>query len=252
MAQTKTRVLAPKAPTLDLPPLFRAVPLREAGNAFAHAKVIAAKEGAGTIVWVRRFDLVEFAVVLEPDEPLNTARRTIYAGLAALADALASHAPPEKGIAFEWPAVIFVDGALIGGGELGWPENAAEEKRPDWLVFGAMVRMAALAPLEPGFNPKSSDLEAEGFQELGAGGLIETFARHLMVYVDLWLDRGFVEVAKAYLERLPAAEGYERAIDGIGDLLIRKKGKLEVEKKKLLPAIERARWRNPDTGEMLL
>ena len=55
--------------------------------------------GAGTLVYVGRFDLAEFAVVLEPDEPLRTARRAFYAGMAALADALAAHAPPEKPIA---------------------------------------------------------------------------------------------------------------------------------------------------------
>ena len=51
---------------------------RDAGKIFfkrEEVKRIAAKEGAGTLVWVGRFDLVEFAVVLEPDEPLATARR---------------------------------------------------------------------------------------------------------------------------------------------------------------------------------
>ena len=119
MVQTRTRVLASKtAAALDLPPLFRLVTLREAGNAFTHAKSIAAKEGAGTPVWVRRFDVVEFALVIEPDEPLRAARRAIYAGLAALADALAEHAPPERSITFDWPATIFVEGAVVGGGEL--------------------------------------------------------------------------------------------------------------------------------------
>ena len=44
--------------------------LREVGDALAHATAIAAEEGAGTLVYVGRFDLAEFAVVLEPDEPL--------------------------------------------------------------------------------------------------------------------------------------------------------------------------------------
>lgn len=252
MVQTRTRVLASKtAAALDLPPVFRLVTLREAGNAFAHAKAIAAKEGAGTLVWVRRFDLVEFALVIEPDEPLRAARRTLYAGLAALADALAVHAPPERSIAFDWPATVFVEGAVVGGGELGWPKNAAEDKQPDWLVFGAMVRTNALAPLEDDFNPASTNLEDEGFDDLGAGRLVESFARHFMSLVNRWQDGGFVEVAKSYLERLPAEEGQERKIDGAGDLLIRRKGKLGVEKRTLLPAIERALWRNPDSGELL-
>ena len=58
---------------LDLPPGFRTVFLREVGDAFAHAKAHAPELGAGTLVFVGRFDLAEFAVVLEPDEPLATA-----------------------------------------------------------------------------------------------------------------------------------------------------------------------------------
>ena len=93
-----TRLNTPFATALDLPPPFRLVTLREVGDAFAHAKANAAELGAGTLVFVGRFDLAEFAVVLEPDEPLRTARRAFYAGMAALADALAAHAPPEKPI----------------------------------------------------------------------------------------------------------------------------------------------------------
>ncbi len=111
-----SRVHAPFSPGLDLPPPFHAVTLREVGDAFAHAIKIAADAGAGTLVHVGRFDLAEFAVVLEPEEPLRTARRAVYAGLTALADALAVHAPPEKPIAFDWPDAVRVDGGLVGGG----------------------------------------------------------------------------------------------------------------------------------------
>ena len=52
---------------LALPPPFSAVRLREVGDAFAHATSIAVEQGAGTLVYVGRFDLAEFAVVLEPD-----------------------------------------------------------------------------------------------------------------------------------------------------------------------------------------
>src|SRR6516162_2203242 len=150
---TETRVRTPFAPTLDLPPSFRLVSLREVGDAFARAQEIAPDEGAGTLVWVGRFDLVEFAVVLEPDEPLRAARRALYAGMAALADALAVHAPPEKPIAFDWPDAIRVDGGLVGGGRLAWPSGAQEDLRPDWLVFGAMIRTVAMGEEEPGLRP---------------------------------------------------------------------------------------------------
>src|SRR5215472_3683960 len=105
----RTRLRRSSKPALDLPPPYRLVTLREVGDAFAHATRIAAEEGAGTLVHVGRFDLAEFAVVLEPDEPLATARRAFYAGMNALADALAAHAPPEKPITIDWPDAIRID-----------------------------------------------------------------------------------------------------------------------------------------------
>src|SRR5262245_48684055 len=108
--RSRGRVRAPASPPLDLPPPFRLITLREVGDAFAHAQRVAPTEGAGTLVQVGRFDFVEFAVVLEPEEPLSTARRTLYAGLCALGDALAVHAPPERPISFDWPDAVRVDG----------------------------------------------------------------------------------------------------------------------------------------------
>lgn len=77
------------AHAFDLPPPFRPVVLREVGDAFAHACAHGGELGAGTLVFVGRFDLAEFAVVLEPDEPLAAARCAFYAAMVALADALA-------------------------------------------------------------------------------------------------------------------------------------------------------------------
>src|SRR5215216_306880 len=151
--ETRSRLRTPYAAALNLPPPFRLVTLREVGDAFAHATAIAAEAGAGTLVWVGRFDLVEFALVVEPDEPLKTARRsTFYAGMAALADALLVHAPPEKLIAFDWPDAIFVDGGLIGGARLGWPAGAAEDAAPAWLVFGDTTNNVTNAAGEPGLR----------------------------------------------------------------------------------------------------
>jgi Biotin/lipoate A/B protein ligase family len=245
---TETRVRTPFAPALDLPPAFRLVSLREAGDAFARAREIAGDEGAGTLVWVGRFDLAEFAVVLEPDEPLRAARRAFYAGMAALADALAVHAPPEKPIAFDWPDAIRVDRGLVGGGRLAWPTDAREDAPPPWLVFGATVRTVAMSDGTAGLRPIEAALEDEGFDDLGSGRLVESFARHLMVLTDAWQESGFDLVARSYLTRLPADLGTERTIDGAGDLLVRRKGKLDVKKQRLLPALAAPSWLDPETG----
>src|SRR5438270_6720195 len=100
---------------LTLPPPFRLVMLREFGDAFAHATAHAAELGAGTLVFVGRFDVAEFAVVLEPEQTLSQARLAFYAGMLALSEALAAQAPPEKPMAIAWPDAILVDKGLIGG-----------------------------------------------------------------------------------------------------------------------------------------
>ena len=255
-------------PALDLPPPFRLVTLREVGDAFAHAMRVAPEEGAGTLVHVGRFDLAELAVVLEPDEPLRSARRALYAGLAALGDALAAHAPPERPMTFDWPDAVRIDGALVGGGRLGWPRRANEDEPPDWLVFAAMIRTVAMGEGEPGVRPLSSALDEEGFDDLDSGRLVESFSRHFMAALDAWQAHGFDEVAKSYLARLAPARGVRSEIAENGDLLVRpmnvknmnvknmnvknmnvkNMGEKNLERRSLLAALRRPSWLDPATG----
>jgi hypothetical protein len=230
-----------------LPPVYRLVTLREVGDAFAHAKAHAASDGAGTLVFVGRFDLVEFAVVLEPDEPLRQARRAFYAGMSALADALAVNAPPEKPLHIDWPDAIRVDAGLVGGGRLAWPDGTAEDDVPEWLVFGAMIRTVSMLEGEAGLRPLSAALEDEGFSDMTAGSLVEAFSRHFMSANDTWQEQGFGAIAKEYLARLPAETGIRRDIDQNGDLLVRRMGKTDVERKKLVPILNTPTWYDPQT-----
>src|SRR5262245_65727509 len=133
--------------------------------------------------------------------------------LAEFAAALLGHAPPEKLISFDWPDAIFVDGGLVGGGRLGAPAGTAEDARPDWLVFGAMIRTVTTASGDPGLRPFAAALEEEGFNDLGSGRLVEGFARHFMVVLDTWRESGFPAVAKSYLQWLPTESGLRREID---------------------------------------
>lgn len=236
-------------PAIELPPPFRLIALREVGDAFAHATAHAAAEGAGTLVHVGRFDLAEFAIVLEPDAPLRIARRTLYACMAALADALTVLAPPETPLEIEWPDTIKINLGLVGGGRLAWPEGADENEPPPWMVFGAMIRLVSLADGEAGLRPLTSALEEEGFNDLAADRMIEAFARHLMVTLDAWQEYGFSSVAKSYLPRLaPDPEkAVRRDIDENGDLLVRRMGKADVQRQKLIPALAQPAWFDPKT-----
>jgi biotin-(acetyl-CoA carboxylase) ligase len=239
---TRTRERTPLGQELSLPPPFTAVRLREVGDAFAHAVSIAAEEGAGTLVYVGRFDLAEFAVVLEPEEPLAQARRAFYAGMAALAEALAALAQPETAINIAWPDALTVNSGLVGGGRLGWPQGIAENETPPWLVFGAMIRTVSMTGVEPGLTPLSTALEDEGFTDGMSNAVVESFARNLMVAIDSWQESGFAAVARNYLLRLPVEKGLRRDIDDNGDLMVRRMGKATAERKKLLPQLAAPSW----------
>jgi hypothetical protein len=244
----RARIQTPFAPEFDLPPPFTLVALREVGDAFVHAQRVAIEVGAGTLVHVGRFDLAEFAVVLEPEEPLRTARRAFYASMAALGDALATHAPPEKPIVYDWPDAVRIDGGLVGGGRLAWPSGAREDEPPPWLVFGAMIRTVSMTDQEPGLHPLGSALAEEGFADLGPGQLVASFARHLMVAIDVWRQQGFAAVATEYLTRLPAEERVRCDIDENGDLLVQRMGEITAERRKLAPALAAASWLDGKTG----
>jgi biotin-(acetyl-CoA carboxylase) ligase len=196
------------------------------------------------LVHVGRFDLVECAVVFEPEEPLVGARRAFFAGMAAVADAIAAFCPPERAVIFRWPSTIVFDTALIGGGRLAWPEDCAEDAVPDWLVFGFQLIAARLTVGDGGIMPLSTSLEEEGFAE--PDRLMESFSRHLMVHFDSWSERGFKKVADSYLARLERTKaGERRGIDGNGDLLIHRHGQMGAERVPLLPGLHAAEWYDP-------
>jgi biotin-(acetyl-CoA carboxylase) ligase len=233
---------------INLPPPFTLVRLRESRDALSHAMDIAEESGAGTLTYVGRFDLAEFAVVLEPCEPLRTARRAFYAGMVALTDALRAYAPPNKEIAIDWPDAIRVDGGLVGGGRLGWPSSAKEDEPPRWLVFGAMIRTVALTDREAGVYPLASALDQEGFGEAGAVQVTESFARHLMRALDAWQTDGFDGVARDFLSRLSRERQTSHVIADNGDLMTRRTETNKTDRRDLKEGLLSPSWLDPKLG----
>lgn len=244
LVRTQARSTEP----VDLPPPFRLVRLREAGDAFAHAQAIAPSAGAGTLVQVGRLDLAEFAVVLEPNEPLRTARWALYVGLTALGDALAGLAPPEKPIRFDWPDAVRLDGGLVGGARLAWPAGLGEGETPDWLVFGAMIRTTTRRETEPGLVPFATTLREEGFEAASSSRLIEGFARHLMAGFDLQAEQGPDTVKARYLRRLSPPDAGSLDLDEAGDLLRLSEAGKVIETRSLRAALAEPAWFDPERG----
>ncbi|MDB5645220.1 biotin/lipoate--protein ligase family protein [Methylobacterium sp.] len=246
-----TSITAESEPlTPVLPPAFMGRVLAPPADAFAEAIGIARRDGseaAGTLVLVDRADVLDVAVVLAPDEPLDTARRAFLAGMVALADAVGAHGPPEMPLTFVWPDVLVFDGARLGGGRLAWPEGCPDAEVPDWLVFSFMLIVSKAAAGDPGLTPGSTALDEEGFPPGIRTHLVESFARNLIRAFDGWAEVGFKDVAGRYLAHLPTPPGVSVTIDTKGDVILG-----EAERWPLAALLREAAWLDPGTGTVRL
>jgi Biotin/lipoate A/B protein ligase family len=237
------------------PPLITPHRLRERQDAFAEAVRGAggtgdAYHGAGSLFYVGRFELIEFALVLEPEEPLRIARKIFFAGMNALADALSVLSPPEKAITFRYPGSLCFDGARVGGGRLGVPEACGEDETPEWLVFGGMVRAGGVRDLGTGLGPEITTLDDEGFDAWNPPEFAASFARNFLVGADSWGERGMARIGPEYLTRLEKGEREtRRGIDENGDLLIHETGREGAKRVSFVDELRRAEWFDPLLNE---
>ncbi len=194
---------------IRLPPAFR-LHRADGPDVLAAAVGLAPEEGAGTFVLSRYKGVLGMAVVLEPEEELATARLIFLLGMAAVADALAAHCPPERPIRLVWPDVVVYDKARLGGGRFAVAPESREDRPPDWLVFAAELLEARPGLEEPGLYPETTSLFEEGFDPVER--LVETFASYVMLYADRWRYEGIEAVTNRYLLRVdpPILRGVRR------------------------------------------
>lgn len=207
--------------TLALPPPFEALAAGR-GDAFEAARR-AAREGAGAGLLAfadGRRDALDAAVVCEPETALARAWPAALAAALAMADALGAEGPPNLPVTFAWPDRILVNGALVGGVRAAAPEGAAPEAAPPWLLLGVGVRLRHPAGWgEPGLRPDRTALAEEGFEAPDPAALAEGFARHLLFWLDRWVEGGTEPIARHWLARRAPEDGGAALDPATGDLV---------------------------------
>jgi hypothetical protein len=232
----------PAPPRLTLPPPYAQRRLA-AGDVLAAAVAAAPAEGAGALLWRVADGVAAVAVVLEPDMPLAQARMAFFAAMAALADALAAHCPPERGVRIGWPATVIYDRARLGGARFAAPEGCAEDATPGWLVVAVELIADRDALEHPGERPETTSLKEEGFDAPEA--IIESFASYLMLYFDRWTHQGLGAVTERYLERLdPPLLAGSRAFEGCD--LVERAPSGATRWRRLAEGLAAADWRGPE------
>lgn len=186
----------------EFPPLLKGMPLGAAVDAFAAAIKAAEDEVAmgdgvtpGLIHYAQADDVLRAAVTFAPEVPLAQAIGVLWAVQLGFADALGALAPPEVAVQFDWPGGLRLNGARCGGFRVSSStKDPAEE--PDWLVVG--LEVALLSQGAGGDTPDQTALSEEGCAEITPPELLESWSRHMLVWIHSYLHEGLAPLHDSY------------------------------------------------------
>lgn len=208
--------------TPHLPPAYRLVALEEVDSTNSEAKRRAA-EGAedGTLIWARSqtggygrqgrdwasaSGNLFLSLIVRPDCPLSAAAQFSFITAVALGDALGSVAPPMIEVTYKWPNDVLLNGRKVAGILLESKGDA--EQKLDWLVIGLGANVSSF-PTDT--RLPATSLHFEGCPtSVSAVDLLEAFARHMLSWINVWLDDGFAPIRQAWLRH---AQGLQEQIE---------------------------------------
>lgn len=212
----------------DFPPLLHGVDVG-AADPFKIAYAEAALEAEpGRIHYARAEDNLHAAITLVPEQPLVKAIGVLFAVQLGLIDALGALAPPGIAVHVQWPDRLRINGALCGLVRAAASTNDPLAE-PDWLVIGLDLPILPRADTEPGEHPDQTCLFAEGCGELTAADLMETWSRHMLVWIHTFLTDGFPPLHENWCGKCGAIgtyittpeAGHFVGLDELGGMILR-------------------------------
>ena len=219
----------PDLPAPTFPPLLRGQPVPAGVDPFVKAAAEAmAGADPGLVVWSQDATTARCAIVLAPEQPLRMAMGAVHAVELGLADCLGALAPPEVAVHFSWPDRLKVNGALCGRVRAA-ASSAEEEAVPEWLVIGFEVPLMPVHEAEPGETPDQTTLYDEGCVELATPQIIESWSRHMLAWLNRFLNDGPEPLHSAWRARCDTLgehvehpqRGVFMGLDEHGNMLLR-------------------------------
>lgn len=142
---------------------------------------------AGLVVYDQNIDALRAAIVFAPEVPLIEAMAMFPLCGVGFQNALGALAPPEVAVHLEWQGGIRVNGAKCGSLQVSASTDDPNAE-PDWMVVG--LELPLLLAGVPGENPDQTALSEEGCAEIDPKTLLESWARHTLVWINRWTDEG--------------------------------------------------------------
>ena len=146
---------------------------------------------AGTIVHAVGANRLAAALVMAPEVPLEQAMAMLPTCAIGFQNALGALAPPEVAVHLDWAGGLRVNGATCGRLR-AMAGHTDPESLPGWLVIGfeLPLMLTGSAPDAPGAQPDQTALFEEGCADVEATQLLESWARHTLVWITRWETEG--------------------------------------------------------------
>ena len=154
---------------------------------------------SGTVFYSDAGDALRAAIVLAPETPLEDAIQAVYVAQIGLAESLGALAPPEVPVHFVWPDRIKVNGAVCGSVRYATDVSEPQEE-PSWLVIGIDIPFIPQHD-EPGASPNETCLLEEGCSDVSPMALLESWAKHTLLWLTYFMDDGADRVHKEWRPR---------------------------------------------------
>ena len=174
---------------LRLPPLMQGEALA-AGDPFTKACTRAMLGcDSGLLCYRISPDHLRAGLVLAPEVPLGRALQMLPTCAVGFQNALGALAPPEVALMLGWDGKLWLNGARAGRLRVAAATRDPEET-PDWLVIGLEVLLLPSDGAEGGLDPLRTSLVEEGCGDIDPLRLLESWARHTLVWLNRWEAEG--------------------------------------------------------------
>lgn len=137
------------------------------------------------------------AIVFAPEVALRDAMAMLPVCGIGFQNALGALAPPEVAVHLQWDGGILVNGASCGAFRVAASDDAPEEV-PDWLIVGLQLPLWDLGE-NAGATPDQTSLYGEGCADVDATQLLESWAKHTLVWINRWSDDGVMPIHAEWL-----------------------------------------------------
>ncbi|MGR3660280.1 MAG: DUF4444 domain-containing protein [Paracoccaceae bacterium] len=182
----------------SFPPLLSGQAVEGQVDPFDKACALAALGcDGGLIVHNVNANELRAAIIFAPEVALQDAMVMLPVCGIGFQNALGALAPPEVAVHLQWDGGILVNGASCGKFRVA-ASGDDPEAVPDWLIVGLQLPLWDLGE-NAGATPDQTSLYGEGCADVDATQLLESWAKHTLVWINRWSDDGVKPIHSEWL-----------------------------------------------------